>query len=86
MFGIVEILLLPLLLIFAIPIGLALFAFWIWMLIHAIQNKGLSDGERIAWVIVLVFVHFLGAILYFFIGKPKGNVPLPPAIPTAARL
>jgi len=86
MFGIVEILLLPLLLIFAIPIGLALFAFWIWMLIHAIQNKGLSDGERIAWVIVLVFVHFLGAVLYFFIGKPKEIAPLPPAIPTAARL
>ena len=85
MFGIIEILLLPLFLIFAIPIGLALFAFWIWMLIHAIQNKGLSDGERIAWVIVLVFVHFLGAILYFFIGKPKAGTPLPPTIAPGIR-
>jgi len=31
-----------------IPISLATFAFWIWMLVHAIQNKGLTDGEKIA--------------------------------------
>jgi len=27
-------------------ICLILFAFWIWMLIDAIQNKGLTDGEK----------------------------------------
>jgi hypothetical protein len=78
MFGIVELMLVPLYLLFAIPLVLAMFVFWIWMLVHAIQNKGLSDGERISWVLVLVFVHLLGAILYFFIGRPKANAPLPP--------
>lgn len=53
-------------------IGLACFAFWLWMLVHAISNKGLSDGERIVWVLVVIFLPFLGSILYFFIGKPKG--------------
>jgi len=52
-------------------IGLALFVFWIWMLISAIQNKGLSDGEKVAWVLVVLFLHFIGAIIYFFIGHPK---------------
>jgi hypothetical protein len=46
--------------------------FWLWMLIHAITNKGLRDGEKVAWVVVVIFVPCLGPILYFFIGKPKG--------------
>ena len=59
-----------------IPIAIALFAFWIWMLISAVQNKGLSEGEKIAWVLVIVFVHWLGALLYFFVGHPKRKMPL----------
>ena len=61
-----------------IPLAIATFIFWIWMLISAVQNKGLSEGEKIAWVLILVFVHLLGAILYFFIGHPKRNTPLAP--------
>ncbi|MGE5734643.1 MAG: PLDc N-terminal domain-containing protein [Acidobacteriota bacterium] len=52
-------------------VALALLAFWIWMLVHAITNKGLSDTERIIWVIVIIFVHFLGALIYFFVARPK---------------
>jgi len=59
-----------------IPLALALFVFWIWMLISAVQNKGLSEGEKIAWVLVIVFVHWLGALLYFFVGHPKRRTPL----------
>ncbi len=56
---------------FLAPLVLASFVFWIWMLIHAIQNKGLSDGEKIAWVLVILFLHFLGALIYFLVGRPK---------------
>jgi hypothetical protein len=57
-------------------VALALFAFWIWMLISVIQNKGLTDGEKVAWVLVVLFLHFIGAIIYFFIGHPKRKTPL----------
>ena len=50
--------------------------FWIWMLIDAIQNKGLTDGEKIGWVLAIVFLHFLGGLLYLLIGRPKRNTPL----------
>ena len=56
---------------FMAALGLACFAFWLWMLIHAITNKGLPDGEKIVWVLVVIFLPFLGSILYFFIGRPK---------------
>ncbi len=69
-----EILLVLLALVF-FPFALAMFAFWIWMLIHAAQNKGLSDGERTAWVIIIALVHFLGALIYFFVGRPKAKLP-----------
>ena len=55
-------------------IGLAVFAFWIWMLVDAVTNKGLKDGEKIAWVLVIIFVPCLGSLIYCFIGKPKGQL------------
>ena len=62
---------------FAILIGGALsiagFAFWLWMLIHAITNKGLQDVEKLVWVLVIIFLPFIGSIIYFFIGRPKGR-------------
>jgi hypothetical protein len=57
---------------FAIAVTIALFVFWIAMLISAIQNKGLGEGEKIVWVLVVILLHFLGATLYFFLGRPKG--------------
>ena len=57
-------------------IGLLATIFWIWMLIHAITNKGISGGEKVAWVLVIIFVPFIGSIIYFFLGKPKGTSAL----------
>ncbi|HEV2209382.1 MAG TPA: PLDc N-terminal domain-containing protein [Verrucomicrobiae bacterium] len=47
--------------------------FWIWMLVHAITNRGLTTGEKIIWVLVIIFLHFLGAFLYFLLGRPRGR-------------
>ena len=59
-----------------IPVGIAIFVFWICMLVSAIQNKGLAEGEKIAWVLVIALLHLLGAIIYFFVGRPKRKTPL----------
>jgi hypothetical protein len=45
------------------------------MLVDAIQNKGLGDGEKVGWVLAIVFLHVLGAILYLLIGHSKRNSP-----------
>ena len=59
---------------FLLPLCLLSFAFWIWMLIHAIKNDGLSDTEKLIWVIVIVFTHFIGALIYFFVGRPRRRI------------
>jgi hypothetical protein len=57
-------------------LSIAAFAFWLWMLIHAITNKGLADAEKIVWVLVIIFLPFIGSIIYFFIGRSKGSSAL----------
>ncbi len=54
-------------------ISVLLFVFWVWMLVHAITNTGLPSAEKIVWVLVIFFLPLLGAILYYFLGKPKGR-------------
>ena len=73
-----ELILVLLVLVVALPLALASFAFWIWMLISAIQNKGLTENEKIVWVLVIALLHLIGSLIYFFVGHPKRNLP-PPA-------
>ena len=53
--------------------GLATFVFWLWMLIHAITNKGLVGTEKIVWVLVVILLPCIGSLIYFFIGRPKAG-------------
>ena len=54
-----------------IPFSVLFLAFWIWMLIDCIRSKALSDGEKIAWTLVIVFTHALGALIYLLAGRRK---------------
>jgi uncharacterized membrane protein len=54
---------------FAAALGVAAFVFWIWMLIDAIKSPKLDSTERIVWVLVIVFLHALGGLIYFFAGR-----------------
>jgi hypothetical protein len=54
---------------FAIAIGILLLAFWLWMLIDCLKRDFKKDVEKIVWVIVIVFLHIIGAIIYYFVVK-----------------
>lgn len=53
----------------AIIIGIFLFAFWLWMLIDCLKRDFKKDYEKIVWVLVMIFLHLLGAIIYYFVVK-----------------
>ncbi len=76
-----SVLLAGLTLLIFLPVCLGLMVFWVWMLISAIQNPVLGDGEKIGWVLAIIFLQILGALLYFFIGHPKRHQPPPPISP-----
>jgi prolipoprotein diacylglyceryltransferase len=52
-------------------IGLILFIiatiFWIKMLIHCIKNPALNDTQKIVWVLVILFTHLIGALIYYIL-------------------
>jgi len=56
---------------FLLPLSLLVFAFWVWMLVDAAQNRGLDQNEKIVWIVVVALLHFLGALIYFFVARPK---------------
>jgi len=35
------------------------------------ENKTLANSQKLMWVAVVVLLPLLGAIIYFFFGKPK---------------
>ena len=77
-FGTVLLFLLPFVLALSIfSLGTLACIFWIWMLVDAIRNEGLGEGEKIGWVLAIVFLHFIGGALYFFLGRPKRLTPRP---------
>ena len=52
-------------------ISLACFVFWIWMLIDCLTNEGIQGSEKVAWVIVIVLLPFIGSLIYLFLGRSK---------------
>jgi hypothetical protein len=55
---------------------------WIWALVDCIQvpdDSMYESGTKLIWVLVIVFASFIGAILYFVLGRPRpGSTPSVP--------
>ena len=52
-------------------LGLALTAFWIWMIIEAATKEPAEESNKIVWVLVVVLLHWLGAAIYYFVRRPE---------------
>lgn len=46
-------------------------AFWIWMIVDCATNEPSEGNDKLIWLLVIVLVHLLGAILYYFIRRPQ---------------
>ncbi len=45
--------------------------FWLWMLIDCAVNETTQGNEKVVWIIIIVFTHLLGAIVYYLVRRPK---------------
>ncbi len=61
------------LLLFIMIILLLTSIFWIWMLVDCATNPRLQGTEKIVWILIVLFAHVLGAIIYFFVARQKKN-------------
>jgi hypothetical protein len=48
---------------------LAATAFWIWMIVECVTKE--TGNDRTVWIIVIVFVPWVGAILYYLVRRPE---------------
>jgi hypothetical protein len=35
------------------------------------ENKNFENNEKLMWIAVVILIPLIGAIIYFFFGKPK---------------
>jgi len=50
---------------------LGLLAFWIWMLVDCITKEPDTGNNKIIWVLVIIFTHWLGALIYLIVRRPQ---------------
>ena len=48
--------------------------FWLKTLVELIGNRSLDTSSKIAWLIVVLFLGFIGAVIYLFFGKKTKHV------------
>jgi len=70
--GMIEILFFPFIIgftIIGILVSLIVLIFWIWMIVDCAKRKFKKDGEKILWVLIMIFGTWIGALVYFFVIK-----------------
>jgi hypothetical protein len=40
--------------------------FWIWMIVDCVQNEASVGNDKVVWLLLLIFTHWIGALIYFF--------------------
>jgi hypothetical protein len=48
-----------------------LIVFWILMIVDCAKREFKKDDERVVWILILVFLGWIGAIIYYFSVKIK---------------
>ncbi len=50
-------------------LAIFLFIFWILMLVDCATRKFKNETDKVIWILIIVFLHLLGAVIYYFIVK-----------------
>jgi hypothetical protein len=67
-------------------LGIGGLVLWIGALVDAIQvpdDSMYASGTKLVWVLVILLTGFIGAIIYFAVGRPRrgGSAPGPQSLP-----
>ena len=52
-------------------VGLAFVAFWIWMLVDCATKEPSQGNDKLIWILVIIFTHWIGALIYFLVRRPE---------------
>ena len=54
-----------------LSIGIGGTILWIWMLVDCATKEPSEGNDKIVWILVIVFTHFIGALIYLLARRPK---------------
>lgn len=52
-------------------IGLLCLVLWIWAIVDIVNSRFREDSTKIIWILLVIFLPFLGTILYYFVGREQ---------------
>lgn len=44
--------------------------FWVWVLIDCIMKEPSDTNDKVAWLLFIIFLPYLGALLYYVLRRP----------------
>ena len=44
---------------------------WIWTIIDCATKEPAEGNDKIVWILVIVFTHLLGSLIYIFVRRPQ---------------
>ncbi len=55
--------------------ALAATLFWLWMLVDCALHEPSAGNDKLAWVLIILLTHCLGALLYCWFRRPQRRAP-----------
>lgn len=52
-------------------IGIGGTILWIWMIVDCATNEPSEGNDKIVWILVIVFTHWIGALIYLIVRRPE---------------
>ena len=44
---------------------------WIWMIVDCATKEPVEGNERLIWILIIVLPHWIGALIYLLVRRPK---------------
>lgn len=63
--------LMDMLLLLIAAFGLAATVFWVWMIIECATKEPAEGNDKLVWILIIVFTHWIGAAIYYFVRRPE---------------
>ncbi|MBO9565619.1 MAG: PLDc_N domain-containing protein [Niastella sp.] len=51
--------------------GLLCLVLWIWAIVDIINSRFREDSTKIIWILLVIFLPFLGTLLHFVVGREQ---------------
>ena len=52
-------------------VALAASVFWVLMIIECATKEPAEGNDKLIWILIIVFTHWIGALIYYFVRRPQ---------------